>query len=109
LKEKSQGLYAFKNFCAKVEFLFTPLKLLVLCNNQGGEYVSREFFFFFCIEANITHKLTQAYRSSHNGVLKCKNYTLKKFHSMVVNAHIPKLMWLALQIILQIDLPQKLT
>jgi hypothetical protein len=40
LKEKSQGLYA------KVEFLFTPLKLLALCNNQGGEYISREFFCF---------------------------------------------------------------
>jgi rRNA maturation protein Nop10 len=90
LKEKSQGLYTFKNICAKVEFSYTPLKLSALCNNQGGEYVSREFL-VFCIEASITHELTQAYISSHNGVSKCKNYTLlEKVHSMVVNAHIPR-------------------
>jgi hypothetical protein len=90
LKEKSQGLYAFKNFFAKVEFLFTHLKLLALCNNQGGKYVSR-YFLVFCIEVNITHELAQVYTSSHNIVSKCKKCTLlEKVHSMVVNAHIPK-------------------
>lgn len=90
LKEWSQGWYAFKIFFAKVEFLCTILKLLVLCNNQGGKYVSRNFL-VFCIQASITHELAQVHTSSHNGVSKCKNCTLlEKVHSMVVNAHIPR-------------------
>lgn len=90
IEEKSQGLFAFKIFFAKVEFLSTLLKLLVLCNNQGGNFFSRDFL-VFCTEANITHELAQVHTSSHNGVSKCKNcILLEKVHSMVANAHVPR-------------------
>ncbi len=74
LKQKSKALQLFKNFCAKVEFQFIPLKLLALHNNRGGKYFSR-YFLIFCIEASISHELNQAYTPSHNGVLECKNFT----------------------------------
>jgi len=86
LKQKSEILKAFNNFCAKVEFQFIPFKLLVLCNDHRGKYVSRDFP-TFCIETCITPKLIQAFTSSHNGVLEHKNYTiLEKVCSMVVDA-----------------------
>jgi hypothetical protein len=86
LKQKSEALQAFKNFCAKVELQFIPFKLLGLCSDCGREYVSRDFF-TFCIEISITHELIQAYTPSHNGVSKCKNCTfLEKVRSMVVDA-----------------------
>ncbi len=86
LKQKFETLQAFKNFCAKVGFQFIPLKLLLLRNDRGGEYVSRDFF-TFCTEAGITHELTQAYTPSYNGVSECKNCTLfENVCSMVVDA-----------------------
>jgi histone deacetylase 1/2 len=86
LKQKSKTLQAFKNFCAKVEFQFIPLKLLALCNDYGGEYVSRDFF-TFCTEIGITHELIQAYTPRHNGFSKRKNHTfLEKTRLMVVDA-----------------------
>ncbi len=36
LKPKIGTLQTFKNFFAKVEFQFIPLKLLALCNDCGG-------------------------------------------------------------------------
>jgi len=36
LKKKFEALQTFKNFCAKVELQFIPLKLLVLCSDCWG-------------------------------------------------------------------------
>jgi hypothetical protein len=86
LKQKSKALQAFKNFCTKLELQFIPFKLLVLCSDCRGKYVSRDFL-TFCSDVGITHELIQAYTPSHNGVSKCKNYTfLEKVHLMVVHA-----------------------
>jgi histone deacetylase 1/2 len=86
LKQKSKALQAFKNFCAKLELQFIPFKLLALCSDCGGKYVSRDFL-TFSTKVGITHELIQAYTPSHNEVSKCKNCTFfEKVHLMVVDA-----------------------
>ncbi len=104
LKEKFQTLQAFKSFYTKVELYFTPFKLLVLCSDHKQEYVPKKFL-TFCIEANIIHKLIQAYTPSHNGILKKKNVNSLRRLAWWWLMHRPhnflRWMWSTLQIILQ--------
>lgn len=112
LKEKSQGLFAFKIFFAKVEFLSTLLKLLVLCNNQGGNFFQEIFLFFALKRASpmsllkFTHQVTMGFQNAKIV------YSLRRFiqwWQMHMFQGFFRLVWLTLQIILQIDFPQKLT
>ena len=74
MKAKNEVFSCFISFLAMTEFFFGN-KLLTLCTDRGGEYMSHEFNAFLC-ERGISHQCTVPYTSQQNGVTERKNRTL---------------------------------
>eukprot|EP00253_Pinus_taeda_P035760 PITA_35760 len=88
LKNKSEVFEKFRNFKALVENQ-SGLHIKVLRPNRGGEYISKEFLWFYR-ENGIHKKFTARYTQQQNGVAERKNRTIMDMaRSMLKAKHLP--------------------
>ena len=92
MRLKSHALHYFKIFRHAIETRFIK-KVLTLCSDYGGEYLSSEFDAYL-LDVGIHRKLTTALTPNQNGVAKQKNRTLlEKACAMVADAKTPTFLW----------------
>ncbi|MCO5560071.1 hypothetical protein L7F22_013677 [Adiantum nelumboides] len=92
LKQKSQVLTCFKEYCTLV-MCQHDLPVQILWSDNGGEYVSNAFQ-KFCKDAGIQQQYTTPYTPQHNGVSERKNCTLvSAARAMLLTAGLSKPYW----------------
>lgn len=92
LKFKSEALDKFKAFKQQIETSLGA-RLMCLCTDRGGEYMS-DLFKFFCQQHGITRQLTVAKTPHQNGVVERKNRTLLDIlRSMAITSRAPASLW----------------
>jgi transposase InsO family protein len=92
LKTKDEALNCFKIYKAEVETQLEK-KIKRLRSNQGGEYFSNDFDFFY-VEHGIIHERTPPCSSESNGVAERKNRTLSDLvNAMLDTAGLSKTWW----------------
>jgi len=92
LKTKDEVFCRFKEFKALVENL-TGKKIKVLCSDNGGEYIDKDFT-DFCAKEGITREWTTPYNPEHNGVAERKNMTIvEAARAMMYDQNMPKFLW----------------
>ena len=71
----------------------TSKKIKVLCSDNGGEYVDKDFI-DFCAKEGIRREWTTPYNLEHNGVAKRKNRTIvEATRAMLYDQDMPKFLW----------------
>jgi hypothetical protein len=89
---KSQTLEKFKIFKKQIENL-TNKQMLTLRNDNGGDYLSKQFG-KFCRLEGIHRQLTVPYTPSQTGVSERKNRTiLERTRSMLIAGNVPIYLW----------------
>ena len=73
---KDEVLMYIKKFIASVE-VESNKKVKSLRSNNGGEYISKEFF-DFCKQRGIKREFTAPYTPTQNGVIESMNCTIKE-------------------------------
>ncbi|MCO5569582.1 hypothetical protein L7F22_023297 [Adiantum nelumboides] len=92
LKQKSQVLTCFKEYCTLV-MCHHDLPVQILWSDNGGEYVSNAFQ-KFCKDAGIQQQYTTPYTPQQNGVSERKNRTLvSAARTMLLTAGLSKPYW----------------
>ena len=92
LKTEDEVFYRFKEFKALVENL-TWKKIQVLCSDNGGDYVDKEFT-DYCAKEDIRIEWTTPYNPEQNGVVERKNRTIvEAARSMLYDQDMPKFLW----------------
>ena len=92
LKTKSQVFEVFQKFHAMVE-RETERKLKCLRTDNGGEYTSKEFKYYWSLHG-IRHEKTVPGTPQHNGVAERMNRTIvEKVRCMLRMSDLPKTFW----------------
>ncbi|MCO5613209.1 hypothetical protein L7F22_067485 [Adiantum nelumboides] len=92
LKQKSQVLTCFKEYCTLV-MCQHDLPVQILWSDNGGENVSNAFQ-KFCKDAGIQQQYTTPYTPQQNGVSERKNHTLvSAARAMLLTAGLSKPYW----------------
>lgn len=92
LKTKDEVFGRFKEFKVLVENL-TGKKIEVLCSDNGGEYVDKDFT-DLCAREGIRREWTTHYNLEHNGVAERKNRTIvDAARAMLYDQDMPKFLW----------------
>ena len=61
-------------------------------SNRGGEYETP--FNEFCLEHGIIHQTTASYSPQSNGIIECKNWTLKDMmNAILISFGLPQNLW----------------
>lgn len=92
LKTKDEVFDQFKEFMAPVENL-TGKKIKVLCLDNGGEYVDKDFT-DFCAKEDIKREWIAPYNPEHNRLAERKNRTIvEAARAMLYDHDMPKFLW----------------
>ncbi|MCO5612761.1 hypothetical protein L7F22_067031 [Adiantum nelumboides] len=92
LKQKSQVLSNFKQYCSLVVRQH-DLPVQSLCSDNGGEYVTNAFK-KFCMDEGIHQQYTVPYNPQQNGVAERKNRTLvAASRAMLLTTGLSKAYW----------------
>ena len=68
------------------------LKINLIRSDRGGEYETP--IGEFCAQHRIIHEITTPYSPQSNGVVECKNRTLKEMmNAMLISSGLPQNMW----------------
>eukprot|EP00253_Pinus_taeda_P025439 PITA_25439 len=92
LKTKCEVFSRFKEFKALVENL-TGKRIKVLCSDNGGEYVDKDFT-DFCAKEGIRREWTAPYIPEQKGVAERKNRIIvEAARAMLYDQDMPKFLW----------------
>lgn len=92
LRTKDEVFDRFKEFKALVENL-TERKIKILCSDNGGEYMDKNFT-NFCAREGIRREWTTPYNPEQNGVTERKNKTIVGgAKAMLYDQNLPNFLW----------------
>ena len=91
LRSKDEALEMFQHFKNEVENQLDR-KIKVIRSDRGGEYEAP--FGDFCSQHGIIHQTTTPYSPQQNGVVECKNITLKEMmKALLLSSGLPQNLW----------------